>query len=86
VADQSSVEIHIRDDGPGIPDEVQERIFDPFFTTKGDDDSTPGMGLGLSMVRSIVRGLGGRVEFETSPGQGTVFHVSLPLNLVPKEP
>ncbi|MCB0793121.1 MAG: GHKL domain-containing protein, partial [Flavobacteriales bacterium] len=66
--------IAVADNGSGIPPELHERVFEPNFTTRNT-----GMGLGLAMVRRIVEHAGGRVRFETMPGQGTTFFVELPL-------
>lgn len=66
-----SVEISISDNGPGIPEDVQEHIFQPYFTTK-----TTGTGLGLGISKNIVEGCGGQIRFETSP-KGTTFFVTL---------
>ncbi len=67
-------EISFQDNGTGIPNEKQTRIFSPNFTTK-----TAGMGLGLAMVKNIIDSTAGRIWFETDPGEGTTFFVSLPL-------
>lgn len=67
--------IEIRDDGAGIPPEIQSRIFEPFFTTKGVSEGT---GLGLDTVARIVRKHHGNIRFETKPGD-TCFQVRLPL-------
>ncbi len=68
------VNIAVRDNGTGIPEEVRDRVFVPNFTTK-----TGGMGLGLAMVKRIVEGAGGGIEFETLTDVGTTFTVRLPL-------
>ena len=60
----------------GIPPEVLPRIFDPFFTTK---EVGKGTGLGLSIVHSVVTRSQGFIEIESAVGQGTAFHVYLPL-------
>ncbi len=65
--------IAIADNGPGIPENVQERIFDAFFSTKGGK----GSGLGLTLVRKMVIALGGRIELQSTPGEGTKFLVLL---------
>jgi two-component system, NtrC family, sensor kinase len=70
------VEIRIRDNGTGIPEEVKEKIFNPFFTTKPSGEGT---GLGLSMSHDIiVKQHGGSIDVETKPGLFTEFKVVLP--------
>ena len=68
--------ITVADNGQGIAPENIERIFEPFFTTK---DVGEGTGLGLAMVYSIVQGHGGLVEVDSRQGEGTCFHLYLPL-------
>ena len=67
--------VKITDNGPGIPMEIKHRIFDPFFTTKGVGIGT---GLGLDIVRRVVRHHGGNIEVRSQPGE-TTFSVWLPL-------
>lgn len=67
--------VSVADTGGGIPEEQINRIFEPFFTTK-----KKGTGLGLMIVRRIVRAHGGRIELESHPGRGTTFRVWLPLH------
>ena len=62
------------DAGPGIPAEVGQKLFTPFFTTREE-----GMGLGLSLCRTVIEQHGGAIDFETPPGGGTVFRFTLPL-------
>jgi signal transduction histidine kinase len=69
------VVVEVTDDGPGIPREIQNRIFEPFFTTKQIGEGT---GLGLDIVRRIVVAHGGKVTFDSRPGE-TRFVVSLPI-------
>jgi len=69
------VRITIRDNGSGIPEQVQEKIWDPFFTTK---DQGEGTGLGLSIVRRIIEEHNGTIHFETAANQGTAFIIELP--------
>jgi signal transduction histidine kinase len=70
------VEIRIRDNGTGIPQEVKEKMFNPFFTTKPAGEGT---GLGLSMSHDIiVKQHGGKIDVDTMPGQFTEFIISLP--------
>ncbi|MEO6842699.1 MAG: GAF domain-containing protein [Bradyrhizobium sp.] len=72
----SHVEIRIRDNGTGIPDEVKEKMFNPFFTTKPAGEGT---GLGLSMSHDIiVKQHGGTIDVQTEPGQFTEFTIVLP--------
>jgi signal transduction histidine kinase len=74
--DNSCAVIEIADDGPGIPEGVQERIFDPFFTTK---DVGLGTGLGLSTAQQIVVDRhDGSIVVESEPGH-TVFRIRLPI-------
>jgi two-component system sensor histidine kinase DctS len=68
------LEFSVADVGAGIPPEVQERLFTPFFTTKRE-----GMGLGLSLCRTVVEQHGGQLVFEPHPPQGTIFRFTLPL-------
>ncbi|MGV7928765.1 MAG: PAS domain S-box protein [Spirochaetota bacterium] len=65
--------VSFSDTGTGIPESIRDRIFEPFFTTKKHGE---GIGLGLDIARSIVEGAGGRIEFESVPGN-TVFRVYL---------
>lgn len=73
-SDNQACEISFQDNGTGIPSDRQTRIFSPNFTTK-----TAGMGLGLAMVKNIIDNSSGRIWFETDPGEGTTFFVSLPV-------
>jgi signal transduction histidine kinase len=73
-----NVMVEVRDNGPGIPQEVQPRIFEPFFTTKPVGEGT---GLGLDTSMRIVRKHHGNVRFETKPGD-TCFQVRLPLGQI----
>ncbi|MCK1717403.1 GAF domain-containing protein [Bradyrhizobium sp. 141] len=70
------IEIRIRDNGTGIPDEVKEKMFNPFFTTKPAGEGT---GLGLSMSHDIVvKQHGGTIDVATEPGKFTEFTIVLP--------
>ena len=66
----------VRDDGCGMDEETLAHVFEPFYTTKAPG---AGIGLGLSMVYGAVKQNNGYVDVASSPGQGTVFHVYLPL-------
>jgi signal transduction histidine kinase len=72
----NKVEIRIRDNGTGIPEEVKEKMFNPFFTTKPAGEGT---GLGLSMSHDIiVKQHGGKIDVDTLPGAFTEFIITLP--------
>ncbi|WP_446831953.1 ATP-binding protein [Candidatus Foliamicus sp.] len=73
-----AVEIAIRDNGGGIPDDILGKIFNPFFTTKPTDQGT---GLGLALSNDIVRQHGGEIAVDTEAGQTTEITVRLPLSL-----
>ena len=75
--DEEIVSIAVADHGHGIPAEVLPHIFDPFFTTKMGS-TQGGMGLGLSVSRSLVQAMGGRIEVQTAVGRGATFTVVLP--------
>lgn len=75
IREDQSVVVRILDDGPGIPTEIRDLIFDPFFTTKPMGQGT---GLGLHIVRSLVRHNDGTIDFDTQPGR-TEFRVRLPI-------
>jgi signal transduction histidine kinase/CheY-like chemotaxis protein len=70
----------VADNGMGMAKEVQERIFEPFYTTK---EVGKGTGLGLATVWHLATSMGGRVEVESTPGQGSLFRVLLPMWPVP---
>lgn len=75
VAPGSYVHLWVRDDGPGMDEDVRSRIFDPFFSTKALGEGT---GLGLSVVHGIVQSHEGEIHVESAPGEGTRFDVWLP--------
>ena len=77
-ADEDNVYIYISDNGGGIPDEIQERIFQAFFTTKPVGSGT---GLGLTISKSIIERHHGELTVESKEGIGTIFRVTLPIQL-----
>jgi PAS domain S-box-containing protein len=79
------VRISLRDTGPGIPAEQLADIFDPYFTTKSMG-ADRGVGLGLSIVHSVMNRHGGLVTVESPPGAGATFHLYLPALGGPPDP
>src|SRR6266496_3860660 len=71
----SKIEIHVRDNGVGIPQKVVDKIFQPFFTTKPTGQGT---GLGLSLSYDIIKAHSGEIKVETEEGEGAEFTVQLP--------
>ena len=75
VSQNQTVAIHIQDDGPGIPPELLERVCEPFFSTH-----TEGLrGLGLSIVKDIVKIHGGQIEIKSNPDEGTHIILYFPV-------
>ncbi len=70
------VKLTVEDEGHGIPSEIQHSVFNPFFTTKKRGQGT---GMGLSVTHGIVKRFGGKIEFDSKPGEGTVFREYLPM-------
>ncbi|HVP30241.1 MAG TPA: ATP-binding protein [Myxococcota bacterium] len=71
------VAVHVRDTGPGIPPEEQDRVFERFHRG-GTRPDRPGTGLGLPIAREIARAHGGAIELASEPGRGATFTVRLP--------
>ena len=69
--------LSLRDNGPGMSEEIQERAFEPYFSTKSE-----GTGLGLAIVKRIINDHGGYIRLSSTPGEGTVFMIELPLKTV----
>ncbi len=80
-AEADKAHIDLSDTGGGVPSEIADRLFEPFVT----HDSTPdaggarGSGLGLSVCRDLIVNAGGEVGFDSEPGEGTTFHLVIPL-------
>ena len=73
VQQQGDIKFILKDNGPGIAREQLPRIFEPFYTTK-----QAGTGLGLAVVDSVIKAHGGMIHCHSTPGQGTVFTLTLP--------
>jgi signal transduction histidine kinase len=72
-----SIEIVVKDNGTGIPDEIKEKILQPFFTTKPTGEGT---GLGLSLSYDIiVKAHSGKIDVKSKPGEGSEFRISIPV-------
>jgi two-component system OmpR family sensor kinase len=71
--------VEVSDDGPGIAPEMRQRVFDRFVRGEGDRSATNGSGLGLSIVRAVAEGHGGRVELGSSDAGGARFVARIPL-------
>jgi two-component system, cell cycle sensor histidine kinase and response regulator CckA len=74
------VQLTVKDNGQGMPPNVIERLFEPFYTTK---ETGMGTGLGLATSWHLVAGFGGRIDVESTIGEGSVFHVWIPVEPVP---
>jgi len=73
---RGEVQIAVKDNGNGIPQEVLDKIFQPFFTTKPTGEGT---GLGLSLSYDIVKAHGGEIKVKTKENEGTEFTIALPM-------
>jgi signal transduction histidine kinase len=79
--EQKTVELSVRDYGPGIPQDKLRRIFEPYYTTKSGPDATGkgGTGVGLATCKNIIEAHGGKIRVESSVGKGTCFTLMLPI-------
>ena len=75
-ADEGIVQVMVADNGPGIPEEIQQHVFDAFFTTK---PIGVGTGLGLHICQQFVQRAGGQITVQSTPGKGACFTVELPV-------
>ncbi len=76
-----TIAIEIRDDGPGVPEELRDRVFEPFFTTR---DPGTGTGLGLAVSAALAQAIGGRIQLLARQPRGTTARVVLPRTFRPE--
>jgi signal transduction histidine kinase/DNA-binding response OmpR family regulator len=79
------VQIKVRDNGPGIPEEEQKRIFDAFYRLRTSGEAVEGTGLGLAITQSLVKLQGGELGIDSAPGRGSCFYFDLPTAVAPSE-
>jgi signal transduction histidine kinase len=77
--ERNVVRVSVRDEGLGIPDELQKRVFAKFFRGNAGASGIQGSGLGLTIARSVVEAHGGRISFKSATGKGSVFWLELPI-------
>jgi NtrC-family two-component system sensor histidine kinase KinB len=80
------VHLSVQDSGPGIPAEHQARIFDPFVQVRTEGHAQGGLGIGLTLARSIVHAQDGTIWVESSPGEGSTFTFTMPVWLASTGP
>lgn len=78
IAEKDRIVITISDTGLGIPEDEQSKIFEKFYRVKSHRDHVPGTGLGLSVVKQIIHGHGGEIDFTSEVDVGTTFTITLP--------
>jgi hypothetical protein len=71
-----TVQITVRDNGPGFSEEERQHLFDPFYSSR---EAGRGLGFGLSKCWRIVRNHGGRIDVQSDPGRGATFEITLPV-------
>jgi PAS domain S-box-containing protein len=69
------IQVRVKDNGPGLDNDQQQKIMTPFYTTKAD-----GMGMGLSITRSLIEAHDGTLHFNSEPGKGATFYFKLPIH------
>jgi len=77
--EEKTVQIKVQDTGIGIPLDDQQHLFVPFYRSIQPSWKAPGLGLGLSITKSIIESLGGQISLESEPGQGSTFIITLPI-------
>jgi len=84
VEENGSMVVEVKDTGPGIAEEEQERIFEPYYRMKRDAQRLSGMGLGLALCKMLVELHGGRIWVSSQKGKGSTFCFSVPLETTAK--
>jgi signal transduction histidine kinase len=77
--DENKIQFQVTDTGIGIPLEDQHHLFAPFYRSIQPSWKAPGLGLGLSIAKSLTESLGGELSLTSNAGQGSVFVISLPI-------
>jgi signal transduction histidine kinase len=77
--EDSNLIVEVKDTGPGISEEEQERIFNPYHRIDSDRERLSGLGLGLALCKMLVELHGGRIWVKSRPGKGSTFAFSLPV-------
>ena len=86
-AEETGIKTSITDTGLGIPDDQKQHMFEKFYRVKDEDRvNVPGTGLGMHLTKRFIEGMGGSVGFESTHGQGTTFHFTLPTEAIQKPP
>jgi len=83
---EGKVRVEVRDNGPGIPPEEQQRIFEAFYRLRESGKKTEGTGLGLAITHRLVELHGGELSLESQVGQGSCFYFCLPAAVTVREP
>ena len=83
-ADDGQLHLRVRDTGRGIPPEQLVHLFEPFNRLGIEGEGVEGSGIGLTIVKALVEGMGGRIGVSSQPGQGTVFELALPAADAPR--
>ncbi len=77
---ESSIQVAVIDRGPGIPPDCRDTIFEKFTQVDGSNTrNESGSGLGLTIARSLMENMNGTLDFDSTPGKGSAFYVSLPV-------
>ena len=81
----ATINLSVADNGDGIPPAEHEKIFEPFYR-RGTElrRETPGIGIGLTIVKHVVQAHGGRIRVQSAVGAGSRFTIELPLDQIPK--